>query len=109
MDGADDAIVHVLRQIHEDIKGLRASHEHMEKTLTVMTAQRHQERIEKLEYHAHDVDVKMAGMDAPTIKQTIEKLRESQVSLMVKVATLGGGAGLAGGGLVYWLIQVVGQ
>jgi len=105
--GGSDAIVAVLNLIHDDIKGLRESHEHMEKSLIQLTAQQLAPRIKTLEEKAHEYELALAALDPSNVKKRIDELRDGQVKLMIKIATIGGGAGLAGGGILYWVLQMV--
>ncbi len=105
--GDSGPVVAVLEMIHEDIKGLKESQESMGKSLIELTAQQLAPRIGKLEEKAHQAELSLARLDPQNVKSQLEKLREGQVKLMIKVATIGGGAGLAGGGLLYWIMQMV--
>ena len=103
----DGPVVRVLELIHEDIQGLRVSQDQMSKTLIQFSAQELAPRIKSLEEKAHQFDVALAALDPTNVKKRISELHEGQVKLMIKMATIGGGAGLAGGGLLYWVLQMM--
>ncbi len=79
----------------------------MSKSLIEITAQELSPRIKALEERDQAHSIEMARLNPDEVRRQLTSLKDGQVKLMIKMATLGGGAGLAGGGLVYWLLQML--